>query len=72
MGATCLWAAKEAAFKRIGTGLKQALHAWTVKPDGHGGASIHGPDGDFGVRFFDVDGRVLAVTSEAFDLTVTQ
>ena len=70
MGATCLWAAKEAAFKRIGDGLKQALHAWTVQPDGQGGATIAGPDATFGVRFFDVDGRVLAVTSPACDLTV--
>ncbi|MGB1586419.1 MAG: SDR family NAD(P)-dependent oxidoreductase, partial [Thermoplasmatota archaeon] len=72
MGATCLWAAKEAAFKRIGDGLKQALHAWTVQPDGEGGATIAGPDATFGVRFYDVDGRVLAVTAPAFDLTVTQ
>ena len=69
-GAACVWAAKEAVFKRLGTGLKQALHAWTVAPDGQGGATCSGPDGSFGVRFFDLDGRILAVTVPTFDLTV--
>ncbi len=67
VGAACVWAAKEAVFKRIGTGLKQALHAWTVQSDDAGGATASGPDGTFLVRFFDVDGRVLAVSAQAFD-----
>ncbi len=65
--AACMWAAKEAVFKRIGTGLRSALRAWTVTPDGAGGATVNGPDGTFGVRFWDVEGRVLAVSLTEFD-----
>jgi malonyl CoA-acyl carrier protein transacylase len=68
--ATCAWAAKEACLKRHGTGLEVSLHKVTVKADGEGGASVNGPFGTWGVRFFEVDGRVLAVTVPTFD-TVT-
>ncbi len=65
--AACMWAAKEAVFKRTGTGLRSALRAWTVMPDGAGGATVTGPDGTFGVRFWSIEGRVLAVSLADFD-----
>ncbi|MHB8634297.1 MAG: SDR family NAD(P)-dependent oxidoreductase [Thermoplasmatota archaeon] len=64
---TCIWAAKEAALKRAGTGLKADLRAHTVKADAHGGAVVEGPTGRFGVRFFEVAGKVLAVSIPPFD-----
>ncbi|MGB0651660.1 MAG: SDR family NAD(P)-dependent oxidoreductase [Thermoplasmatota archaeon] len=64
--AVCLWAAKEAAFKQAGTGLAASLREHTVRADGQGGAVVEGPLGTFAVRFYDVAGRVLAVSSPTF------
>lgn len=65
----CLWAAKEAALKRAGVGLKADLRKHVVTPDGEGGATVEGPavNGGYGVRFFMVDGKVLAVSAPACD-----
>jgi malonyl CoA-acyl carrier protein transacylase len=68
--AACLWAAKEAALKRAGVGLKADLRAHTVTPDGEGGASVSGPTGNVGVRFYDAGGMVLAVTAPQLDVAV--
>ena len=61
--AACMWSAKEAALKRAGVGLKADLRAHQVVPDGEGGATVSGPTGTVGVRFFDAGGLVLAVTA---------
>ncbi|MEA3166567.1 MAG: hypothetical protein QOJ26_1439, partial [Thermoplasmata archaeon] len=65
--AACMWAAKEAALKRAGVGLKADLRAHHVVPDGDGGATVSGPTGTVGVRFFDAAGLVLAVTAPQLD-----
>ncbi|MHB1262768.1 MAG: SDR family NAD(P)-dependent oxidoreductase [Thermoplasmatota archaeon] len=65
--AACMWAAKEAALKRAGIGLKADLRAHTVIADDSGGATVHGPTGTFGVRFYDADGMVLALSAGAVD-----
>jgi malonyl CoA-acyl carrier protein transacylase len=65
--AACLWAAKEAALKRAGVGLKADLRAHTVSPDGEGGATVAGPTGHVGVRFYDLGGMVFAVTAPQLD-----
>ncbi|MCA1819519.1 MAG: 4'-phosphopantetheinyl transferase superfamily protein, partial [Halobacteriales archaeon] len=67
--AACLWAAKEAALKRAGVGLKADLRKHVVTPDGKGGARVEGPavNGGYGVRFFSMDGKVLAVSAPACD-----
>jgi phosphopantetheinyl transferase len=69
--AACMWAAKEAAFKRAGVGLKAELKAHQVTADAAGGAIVAGPVGRFGVRFFDIDRKVLAVTAPQFDAPET-
>jgi len=63
----CMWAAKEAALKRAGVGLKADLRAHSVVADGEGGATVSSPAGTFGVRFFDAAGLVLAVTAPQLD-----
>ncbi|MEK6985341.1 MAG: SDR family NAD(P)-dependent oxidoreductase [Candidatus Thermoplasmatota archaeon] len=63
----CMWAAKEAALKRAGVGLKADLRAHQVIPDGSGGATVEGPTGRVGVRFFMLDGKVLAVSAAELD-----
>jgi phosphopantetheinyl transferase len=63
----CLWAAKEAALKRAGVGLKADLRAHQVTPDGQGGAVVEGPTGRFGVRFYGMDNKVFAVTAAELD-----
>jgi len=70
----CLWAAKEAALKRAGVGLKADLRKHVVTPDGEGGARVEGPavNGGYGVRFFSIDGKVLAVSAPACDPPVAQ
>ena len=65
--AACMWAAKEAALKRAGIGLKADLRAHTVIADDSGGATVHGPTGTFGVRFYDANGMVLALSCSAVD-----
>jgi malonyl CoA-acyl carrier protein transacylase len=65
--AACMWSAKEAALKRAGVGLKADLRAHHVVPDGQGGATVSGPTGTVGVRFFDAGGLVLAVTAPQLD-----
>ncbi|HUR25504.1 MAG TPA: SDR family NAD(P)-dependent oxidoreductase [Candidatus Thermoplasmatota archaeon] len=65
--AACMWAAKEAALKRAGVGLKADLRAHHVLPDGVGGATVSGPTGTVGVRFFDAAGLVLAVSAPQLD-----
>jgi malonyl CoA-acyl carrier protein transacylase len=65
--AACMWSAKEAALKRAGVGLKADLRAHHVVPDGEGGATVSGPTGTVGVRFFDAGGLVLAVTTPQVD-----
>ena len=67
MFAACMWAAKEAALKRAGVGLKADLRAHHVVPDGEGGATVSGPTGTVGVRFFDAAGLVLAVSAPQLD-----
>ncbi|MGB1696771.1 MAG: SDR family NAD(P)-dependent oxidoreductase [Thermoplasmatota archaeon] len=69
VAAACAWAAKEACLKRVGTGLDCALHDLVVRPEG-GGAHVSGPFGQWYVRFWDLDGRVLAVTTPQFDVQV--
>jgi len=58
-----MWAAKEAALKRAGVGLRADLRAHSSHGRRtrrrHGG----GPHGRFGIRFFDIAGKVLAVSS---------
>lgn len=70
----CMWAAKEAALKRAGVGLKADLRAHVVVPDGVGGASVEGPatKGRFGVRFYQVEGQVLAVSHASLDALVVE
>jgi phosphopantetheinyl transferase len=70
----CLWAAKEAALKRAGVGLKADLRKHVVTPDGEGGARVEGPavNGGYGVRFFSVDGKVLAVSAPGCDPRMAQ
>jgi phosphopantetheinyl transferase len=64
----CLWTAKEAALKRAGVGLRSDLRAHEVEPDGQGGAVVTGPSvGRVGVRFFAIDGKVLAVSAPSLD-----
>ncbi|HUR62159.1 MAG TPA: SDR family NAD(P)-dependent oxidoreductase [Candidatus Thermoplasmatota archaeon] len=64
----CLWTAKEAALKRAGVGLRSDLRAHEVTPDEHGGAVVVGPaTGRMGVRFFGMDGKVLAVSAPSCD-----
>ncbi|MCA1812178.1 MAG: polyketide synthase dehydratase domain-containing protein, partial [Halobacteriales archaeon] len=64
----CLWTAKEAALKRVGVGLRSDLRAHEVEPDGQGGAVVTGPSvGRVGVRFFSLDGKVLAVSAPSLD-----
>jgi malonyl CoA-acyl carrier protein transacylase len=64
----CLWTAKEAALKRAGVGLRSDLRAHEVEADGQGGAVVTGPSvGRVGVRFFSIDGKVLAVSAPTFD-----
>ncbi len=63
----CMWAAKEAALKRAGVGLRTDLRAHQVVPDGNGGAVVSGPTGRFGVRFFQVAEQVLAVSHAQLD-----
>ncbi|HLF16163.1 MAG TPA: SDR family NAD(P)-dependent oxidoreductase, partial [Candidatus Thermoplasmatota archaeon] len=65
--AACMWAAKEAALKRAGTGLRADLRAHEVRADGDGGAVVEGPTGRVGVRFFEVAGKVLAVSAPHLD-----
>jgi phosphopantetheinyl transferase len=67
MFAACMWAAKEAALKRAGVGLKADLRAHHVVPDGEGGATVSGPTGTVGVRFFDAAGLVMAVSAPQLD-----
>jgi phosphopantetheinyl transferase len=69
----CLWAAKEAALKRAGVGLKADLRKHIVTPDGEGGARVEGPavNGGYGVKFYTVDGKVLAVSAPACDPKVS-
>ena len=62
-----MWAAKEAALKRAGVGLKADLRAHHVTPDDAGGAVVEGPTGRFGIRFYAMDGKVLAVTAPELD-----
>jgi 3-oxoacyl-(acyl-carrier-protein) synthase/acyl carrier protein/phosphopantetheinyl transferase/NAD(P)-dependent dehydrogenase (short-subunit alcohol dehydrogenase family)/3-hydroxymyristoyl/3-hydroxydecanoyl-(acyl carrier protein) dehydratase len=69
VAAACAWAAKEACLKRIGTGLDCNLHDVIVKPEG-GGAHVTGPFGAWFVKFWDLDGRVLAVTTPSFEVQV--
>ncbi len=66
----CMWAAKEAALKRAGVGLKSDLRAHEVRADGGGGAVVEGPTGRFGIRFYDLAGKVLAVTAPHLDPAV--
>ncbi len=68
----CMWAAKEAALKRAGIGLKADLRAHTVTADGNGGAVVSGPTGTFGVRFYDANGLVLALSTAALDPKMEQ
>ncbi|MEK6974835.1 MAG: SDR family NAD(P)-dependent oxidoreductase [Candidatus Thermoplasmatota archaeon] len=70
--AACMWAAKEAALKRVGVGLKADLRAHTVVADSAGGASVSGPTGTFGVKFYDANGMVLAVSASAVDPKVAE
>ncbi|MEA3203384.1 MAG: hypothetical protein QOI63_1059, partial [Thermoplasmata archaeon] len=64
----CLWTAKEAALKRAGVGLRSDLRAHEVEADGQGGAVVTGPSvGRVGVRFFSLDGKVLAVSAPSLD-----
>jgi malonyl CoA-acyl carrier protein transacylase len=63
----CLWSAKEAALKRAGVGLKADLRAHEVTPDESGGAVVDGPTGRFGIRFYTVEGKVLAVSAPQLD-----
>jgi 4'-phosphopantetheinyl transferase len=63
----CMWAAKEAALKRAGVGLKADLRAHQVTADDSGGALVEGPSGRFGIRFYQVDGKVLAVSAPELD-----
>ena len=70
MAAACAWAAKEACLKRNGTGLDCPLHEVRVEPKG-GAATVTGPFGAWGVQFYDLEGRVLAVTTPTMDATVT-
>lgn len=63
----CMWAAKEAALKRAGVGLRSDLRAHIVSADQAGGATVEGPTGRFGIRFFDLGGKVLAVSAPHLD-----
>ena len=65
--AACMWAAKEAALKRAGVGLRSDLRAHTVSADQQGGAVVEGPTGRFGIRFYDLGGKVLAVSAPHLD-----
>jgi malonyl CoA-acyl carrier protein transacylase len=70
--AACMWAAKEAVLKRAGVGLKTDLRSHHVTPDGEGGAVVEGPFGKHGVRFFMVEGKVLAVSAPPLDPAATE
>ena len=70
--AACMWAAKEAALKRAGVGLKADLRAHKVTPDQEGGASVTGPTGTVGVKFYDANGMVLAISAPAVDPKVAE
>ena len=65
--AACMWAAKEAALKRAGIGLRSDLRAHQVSADLQGGAVVEGPTGRFGIRFYDLGGKVLAVSAPHLD-----
>jgi phosphopantetheinyl transferase len=66
LAAAAAWAAKEACLKRAGTGLRASLHDLHVRLDG-AGATVRGPWGEWRVSFWDLGGRVLAVTTPALD-----
>ncbi len=69
LAASCMWAAKEAAFKRVGKGLKASLRDHTVTLDDDG-ALVRGPllpGGGYRVAFFQFQGSVLAVSAPAIE-----